>query len=308
MTIECVNSVLKSDYSDFKLFIIDNGSEVSEHNKLYNEFQNSPRVEVLRTDKNLGYARGINYGLEQASNAGADYFLIMNNDTIIDKNAMKELIDASKRYDDHAIISGKVYHYDSPDIIQYAGSFFMENNILKETYPFKDEKDVGQCEAEREMDMLDDIFWLLPKNIYQAVGPYPDCYFLYAEQADYALQAVKKGFKLIFTPKAKLWHKGSLSSGAGNRHAPVANFWRNKSSIIYLYRNLKIHQFTIIFIKRCIKLFLKVVLSCLKIKDVENYGKHYSALIGFLYGVKWIFHQKPDDGYNPFINNKGLNK
>ena len=42
---------------------------------------------------------------------------------------MKELLEVSKRYDDHAIISGKVYHYDKPDIIQYAGSYFVDNNI-----------------------------------------------------------------------------------------------------------------------------------------------------------------------------------
>jgi len=302
MTIECVNSVLKSDYDDFKIYIIDNGSELSDCTKLYDEFQDSPHVRILRTEKNLGYAGGVNYGLKQAFNAGADYFLIMNNDTIIDKNAMKELVDASKRRDDHAIISGKVYHYNSPDVIQYAGSFYLDKNILNVVSPFQNEKDVGQCEVEREMDMLDDIFWLLPKNIYQSVGLYPDCYFLYAEQADYALQAVKKGFKLIFTPKAKLWHIGSLSSGNGNCYAPTANFWRQKSRIIYLYRNLKLHHFIIISIKISIKVVLKFLLSYLKIRDIENYGTHYSALLGLLYGFKWIIHQKPDDGYNPFID------
>jgi len=308
MTIECVNSVLKSDYNDFKICIIDNDSEVSEYNKLCQEFQNSPHVKVVRTDKNLGYAGGVNYGLEQAFNAGADYFLIMNNDTIIDKNAMKELLEVSKRYDDHAIISGKVYHYDKPDIIQYAGSYFVDNNILKVTSPCINEKDIGQCEDEKEMDMLDDIFWLIPKNIYQSIGPYPDCYFLYAEQADYALQAVKKGFKLILAPKAKLWHKGSLSSGDGIRYAPKANFWRKKSLIIYFYRNLKPYHFITISINILIKSFFKYLLSYLRIKDVENYEMHHSTLIGYLYGLKWILDQKPDDDYNPFIIKPSENK
>ena len=147
------------------------------------------------------------------------------------------------------------------------GSFFSDRRYLKEIYPGKDEEDIGQCDKEEERDMLDDIFWLVPNKIYKEVGNYSDNFFLYGEQADYALQAVKKGYKLIYTPKAKIWHKGSATTGGGNEYSPPVNFWRKKSGVIYLYRNTKRHFFYLNFFKTLFKLIVKNILNFLNIRS-----------------------------------------
>lgn len=300
MTVDCVNSILKSDYENYKLIVVDNGSNKVQYEYL-NEKISDNKIVVERIENNCGYVGGVNHGLSVSKGYGADYYLIMNNDTIIDKNAIKELVKCGNDFQEEAIISGKVYHFDRPNILQYVGEKFIDKKRLRTKAIHKDEKDIGQCDEVVERDMLDDIFWLLPNKIYQKVGKYSDNYFLYAEQADYALNVVRNGFKLVYTPKAKIWHKGSLTTGSGNRFSPPVNFWRKKSTVIYLYRNTTKKYFWPLIIKNISKLSLKSFLSFLRLRNKDRKSE-YAAWLGTVYGLKWVFSKKPDNGYNPFIN------
>ncbi len=283
MTLECVDSILRSTYNNYKLIVIDNGSTEEEFNFLIESIDSNVLVE--RINENCGYVGGINRGFLAGSKLNPDYFLIMNNDTIIDSNAVQYFVEAGEKYNQKAIISGKVYHFDRPNIIQYAGSFFSDRRYLKETYPGKDEEDVGQCDIEEERDMLDDIFWLVSNKIYKDVGNYSDNFFLYGEQADFALQAVKKGYRLIYTPKAKIWHKGMVTTGGGNILSPPVNFWRKKSSVIYLYRNTKRQFFYLNYFRSISKLIVKNILNSLNLRNAIHKKSDYAALIGYFYGI-----------------------
>jgi len=299
MTIECVNSVLQSSYDKFKICLVDNGSEEDDYLKLVEYYNNNPKVDILRIEKNSGYVGGVNFGLEKASSFDPDYFLIMNNDTVIDKEAIKILVESAINYNDEAIITGTVFDFNSPNTIQTTGSFFYDKRYLKENYPYR-LNDVTQLELieDEERDMIDDVFWLLPKKVFLKTGLYSTCYFLYAEQADYALRAVKNGYKLIYTPKAKLWHKGSITTGEGDKQAPPVVFWRNKSSTIYLFRNIKRRYFFMFLLKKLLKQSFKSLLNFVKNIKPNN---AYCALTGILYGLLSIINRKPDNGYNPFL-------
>jgi len=299
MTLECIDSILKSSYRNYKLIVVDNGSRKEEYDYLINNVDS--KVLVRKIEKNCGYVGGVNHGFSEANEFNPDYFLIMNNDTLLDEKAIHYLFEAAERNKQNAIVSGKIYHFDKPNILQRTGSFFSDKNYLKEIYPGKDEEDRGQHDKEEERDMLDDIFWLIPKKIFQEVGYYSNNFFLYCEQGDYALRAVKKGFKLVYTPKAKIWHKGSVTTGEGNKLSPAVNFWRNKGSVIYLYRNIKKKYFYLKLLKSLPKLIIKNTFNFLYLRSTNDKRSDYAALVGYLYGIKWIFNKKPDDGYNPFI-------
>lgn len=299
MTIECLNSILNADFENYKILLIDNGSRNEEFMKL-DYFSENSKVILERISKNCGYVGGINFGMKVGLKYDPKYFLIMNNDTIIANNAISELVKTADKYEQNAIVSGKIYHFDQPNVIQHTGSNFIDKRYLKETYPGKDEKDIGQCDKEEERDMLDDIFWLLPVEVYNQIGGYSNHFFLYAEQADYALRAKMVGVKLIYTPKAKLWHKASTTTGGGNRYAPSVNFWRNKSSIIYLFRNTKKIYFINYILNTLPKLFIKHLLNILKLRKSTDPKSDYAALVGHLSGIKWTFRKREESGHNPF--------
>lgn len=300
MTTDCVNSVLKCSSHEFMIFIIDNGSEEGNYKKLDANFKDVHNVKILRLEKNKGYVGGVNFGLEQASISEADYYVIMNNDTIIDKFAISGLVNTSTKYNDEAIVAGKVYHFNKPDTIQYVGGIF-RNKYLVLDYPHRNEKDIGQCEFETERDMLDDILWLIPSKVFKVVGYYSNDFFLYAEQGDYARRAVNNGFKLIYTPNAKIWHKGSYTTGEGDRNAPYVNFWRSQGGIIYRAKHLSNYLFWTYSFYLLIRLFIRLILSFIRKPIMENTKSEYASIRGVLNGILWKFNNKKNTGYNPFL-------
>ncbi len=295
-TIACVKSILESDYPDFIIYLIDNGSEHEDYQVLLKKFKGNSKVRILRMEKNKGYVGGVNHGLENAFKEKPGYYMVMNNDTIIDKYAITELVNTAKKHNDNAIVSGKVFYYDHPNVLQHIGVIITDPRYRKTYYPGKNEKDVGQHDQEAERDSLDDVFWIIPAKIFKDVGYYCNYYFLYAEQGDYAHNARKKGYKLIYTPKAKMWHKESMTAGGGDPRALPIYYWRGKSSFISSYRNLKTKYFIIKNVKDVSKFIIKALVA-----KTQHRKANIARIRGYWAGFKWLFNKKPDNGYNPYI-------
>ncbi|MFW5793377.1 MAG: glycosyltransferase [Bacteroidota bacterium] len=296
MTIECVDSVLQSTYNSFQIYVVDNGSEKEDYQKLNAAYHNNLNVKLWRIEKNCGYVGGVNHGLKKAAEQRPAYFMIMNNDTIIDKNAIEFLVGAAQRYNDMAIVSGKVYYYDQPDILQHTGVIFTDHRYLKTDYPGRNEKDTGQFDNEVERDSLDDVFWLLPRPLVEDVGFYSNYFFLYAEQGDYAQRARRKGYKLIFTPDAIIWHKESLTTGGGNTKALPVCYWRGQGRFVFAFRNLEKRYFAILTIRNMMKLIYIALLS----RSLKGQCA-FATLRGYFWGLRWLFRRKSNDGKNPYL-------
>jgi hypothetical protein len=264
---------------------------------LKNEFADS--IQLYRTEKNLGYAGGMTYCLEQAVKTDPHYFLIMNNDTILDQKAIGELVKTAQRYKDRCVVTGKVYFYDERDILQTVGNEFDRKQMSEKRIGYR-EKDAGQYDKEDEREMIDDIFMLLPASIYREVGGYSKFFFLNYEQTDLILRIKDKGCKAIYTPGAKLWHKGSFSTGGlGN---PYMMYWEGKSIIIIHYLYQSIFSFILFYIKYLTVAFWRLFKGLVKVSlGMNNVLKPKIALIrGILSGTGWILNQKPEAGYNPY--------
>ena len=236
-TIKCIDSILKSRYDNFLLFVIDNGSTQDNLHDLLNKLPKDDRLIFKKVKENRGYVGGINFGLEEGIKLNPDNFLIMNNDTIIDKYAIDELLKTYKDFDKKVIVTGKVYHYDDPNRLQFIGSRYTNKKQLVRKSLGVDELDSGQYDKVEERDMIDDIFWLFSAKLYNKIGGYSTYFWFNSEQADFALRAKKENYKLIFTPKAKLWHKGSVSVGGRDANPRLA-YWTIQSKLILKYLHL----------------------------------------------------------------------
>jgi hypothetical protein len=298
-TLECVDSILKSADCDFKVIVVDNNSETDEYKLL--QTITDERVIIKKSDINRGYSGGINYGLEFAKLLNPGYYLIMNNDTIIDKFAVKELISTSKKYDDKCIVSGKVYNMDEPDTLQYIGQWC--RNYKKFDYPpyIRDlkEKDTGQYDTEMEMEMLDDIFWLLPAAVFTQVGNYCDYFFLYGEQNDYVLRAKKLGLKMIYTPKAKIWHYQHLSVTDDDQKSQRIAYWTYFGVLLLVYLHLSVLDFFKFYTVNFIKLVVK---SIIQFGSTKQKTVSQPMLYAYFYFTIWLFNKKPNKGFNPYSN------
>src|ERR1035437_7338298 len=299
-TIKCINSLLDSTYKNFIILLIDNGSKEEHYLRLQKELNKDSRIILKRIVQNCGYVGGINYGLEEGIKLDPGYFLIMNNDTIIDKNAISAFVRTSKEYESNAIVSGKAYHFDEPNKLQLVGIMMVENKLLISKQIGVDEIDNGQYEEIVEYDLLDDIFWLIPAKLFLEIGGYSSYFWFNYEQEDFAIRAKNVGYRLIYTPKAKIWHKGSLSIG-GRDYNPNQAYWTIQSSLILRYLHLQKTHFIKFYFKTIISIistFIKsFYLQAFRKRDILNYAK--AKYHGWMYFNKWVIRKNVNTGYNP---------
>jgi hypothetical protein len=231
---ECIDSILDSDYSNFKVIVVDNGSKDNSLELLERLYGLNDKVIILKNKKNLGYSKGMNVGLDYSfNNLEADFCLVMNNDTFLDKQAISALVEVAQKDEKIGFVTGKVYYADKPNIFQTIGKF-SEAGLLNIRYRGKGEIDKGQYDKDCELDFCDDIFWLVSKELYQKTGGYDPEFFLEAEDFDWQLRAKKAGFKIMFAHKAKIWHKVSMVIG---KDSPRKAYYDARNPLIAVMKN-----------------------------------------------------------------------
>lgn len=302
-TIECINSILNSNYSNYDIYLIDNGSNIVDYNRLQEEFYNVNKIKLLRIENNKGYVGGVNFGLKNALKKSYRYFIIMNNDTILDKEAIAELVKTAIKYEDNAIISGKVYNMDEPNTLQYIGQWCKNKNNFEYIPYVKNfrEVDIGQFDEEIELDMTDDICWLIPRKIIQKVGLYSEDFFLYGEQNDYVFRAKAFNFKLIYTPQAKIWHHHHLTTANKNSKSLKIYYWQSYATLILMYKYLN----KVFFIKKYFKIFSKTFTRLIIYTFFKRLNYERQKCIAWFLAnkefIKWLLGKnKINTGYNPF--------
>ena len=279
--------------------MVDNGPEENDSASLQSYVQDKVIYEVL--PPNRGYTGGINHGLEVAAKINPAYILILNNDTLIDPNALQELVSAAGSFENQCIVTGKVYDYQEQNRLQYIGHKLRNKQLLKFTRLGTGEYDSGQYDEIIEMDLLDDIYWLLPIEVVNKIGKYNEYFWFNGESADYALRAKKSEIKLVYTYKAKLWHKGSMSLG-GRSHNPKITYWQTQSTLIFRYLHLKPFYFLLFYFSLIgsslygyLKTF-RLTGEIRKNRRLQLFAKYKAVK----YFNRWIFFNQPNKGINPF--------
>lgn len=277
-----VSSYLLNDYKNFEVVVIDNGSVDGTKEYVENKY---PQVKLIRTEKNLGYSGGFNFGLKYAfDEQNADYVLITNNDVKADSKMISALVETAVTDDKIGFTIGKTYLYDNPTVLQSVGRGEDPINWHSQHIGFN-EKDIGQYDKVDERPFCDDIHWLVNRKVYEETGGYDTIFKFQAEDFDWQVRAKQAGFKIYFTPYAKIWHKYSATIGKNSSFRLYYDF-RNLSIVIMKYREIE-------FIKKHLRSKLHDLLwlsfkNILKLK----WGHVIRAWAGFLSAVYWGFKNK----------------
>jgi GT2 family glycosyltransferase len=207
---EALDSYVHNDYSNFTITVIDNGSHDGTYTFVKEKF---PQVEIIRSTHNLGYAGGINFGLTYVFHrSDTAYVLLTNNDVKADKRLISELVKIAEADEKNGFVTGKVYYYDNPTVFQTVG---------KKSDPIRwngghignREKDNGQYDEVSERFFADDIYMLVSRKLYRAIGGMNTLFFFQSEDYEWQARAKTLGYKIMYTPYAKLWHKVSMTIG-----------------------------------------------------------------------------------------------
>lgn len=281
----CLSSVLAMDYPNFSVIVADNGSADRSVVLMREEF---PHVHIVELGKNLGYARGFNAGLEYAASQGVDYFLIMNNDTVIDKAALSALINTAQTQPKAGFVTGKSYYYDHPDILQTIGK--KEDPICwSGNHIGEGEKDIGQYDVIEERAFLDDVMTLVNRRMYDEIGGYDPQFFLDCEEFDWQVRAKKKGWKFFYTPKAKIWHMVGMSRGGeGN---PIGRYFNSRNYVVVMALHAGIWKFLRYYFWTGVKLTDSLLKGFVQF-NISKIKARLAMWLGFVGGTFWLIHRR----------------
>lgn len=242
-TIDCINSLKKVNYEDFKIVIVDNCSINDSYNKL--KIYENDQIILLRNKKNTGFAGGCNYGIKYALKNKADYIMLLNNDTEVDENFLSELVYTMENSKNTAMVGGKIYYYNSKKLWFANGSY--NNFSCKVKHYIKETSEVENT------NFLTGCLQLIDAKIFYKVGLLNEKYFMYYEDVEFCNRLVEAGYNLKYNPKAIIYHKCGQSSDYKSANA---QYYSNRARYIFIKEHYnKIAMFILYF-----ELFIKFII------------------------------------------------
>ncbi|MFQ5706469.1 MAG: glycosyltransferase family 2 protein [bacterium] len=210
-TLACLSSLEKIEYSNWRICLVDNASTDGTVAAVRSSFR---RVEIIENSENLRFATGNNVGIEYALKQGADYVLLLNNDTRVAEDFLTRLVEVAES-DGHIGMAGsKIYHFDRPDLIWSAGGTisFWRGEIAHRGLRKHDAQKYNETQ---DVAYLTGCTLLVKRGVIEQVGLLDPAYFIYTEDADWCERTRRAGYRLVYVPESKVWHKVSATSGGG---------------------------------------------------------------------------------------------
>ena len=202
-TRQCVESLQKAyrNAANFDVIVVDNAST-----------KKNIEIETFLKENTIYFSGGNNVGIRYAMKHDYDYILLLNNDTIVERDFLDKLIVGIEDKEDVGAVIGKIYYDYDHSILWYAGgSVNMKKGIVCQRG--FGEKDRGQYDTTEEVYFITGCMMLIPVEVIKKVGLLDDSFFLYAEDLEYSLRLMKKGYKLYYVPNSIIYHKVGASSG-----------------------------------------------------------------------------------------------
>jgi GT2 family glycosyltransferase len=223
-TLKCVESLRKSKSSGVQIVVVDNGStdeSVVQLQKL------SPKVDILETGKNLGFAGGCNAGIRFAMQSGADYIWLLNNDTEVDLVALSAMIEMAESDTAIGAVGSVIHSMSQPSQILVWGGGHI-NFFLGTSHHFTDRV------PDDRIDFLSGASILIRRSMIEQLGLLDDSFFMYWEDADYCFRLRRAGFRLAVAPESKIWHKEQGS--VGKKSVPLDVYF-NQSAVRFFAKH-----------------------------------------------------------------------
>ena len=231
---DCLGSLLKNTFRDFETIVIDNGSTDGSQ-KFVKE--NYPEVKLIQNKKNLGYAGACNQGIELAA---APFVLLLNNDTVMPENFLREMFNAIQKDDKIACVQPKILSIQDKNYFDYSGAAGGEMDILG--YPFARGRIFDTVERDkRQYDKIDDtVFWtsgcalLLRKSVTDEVGKLDEDFFAHQEEIDLNWRVQIAGYRNVVTCATHIYHYSGYTLRSDNQRKMYLN---HRNNLIMMIKN-----------------------------------------------------------------------
>ncbi|GMW02231.1 MAG: glycosyl hydrolase [Candidatus Hydrogenedentota bacterium] len=212
---ECFSSLLATTYSNVRFVLVDNASTDGSPEFVQEHFGHDSRVEFLRLPENRGWSGGNNAGIERALEAGADYVLLLNNDTWVAPSAVEMLVRAGEAYPGTGAFAPKMLLYDNPRLINSMG---IECSIIGVGWDLGlGQPDGPKWDVPRQVLGVCGGAAFFRTSILRKTGLLPTDFEIYLDDLDLCLRIWDLGSEVWTCPGAVVRHKFSATMGKGKR-------------------------------------------------------------------------------------------
>ena len=218
-TLECIESLQEQTYTDFHMVVVENGSLDKSAKKL--QTLESDQLTIMVNDKNLGFAGGVNTGIEWALSNNYNYIALFNNDATADRDWLRNLISSARKHKS-GITTGLLLN-NSGEKIDSTGEQY---SIWGLAFP--------RSRGNNKEEAPDGGFVfgatggssLYSVKMLREIGLFDEVFFAYYEDVDVSFRAQLAGWKVVYTPDAIAYHK----QGATTNRIPglaIVNTFKN---------------------------------------------------------------------------------
>lgn len=225
-TCELIDSIPFNN--DTEVIVVDNASKEDEANLISARY---PQVKVIRSDKNLGFARGNNLGIKVAK---GKYILLINNDTFFKEYNIDTLINRLESSEKIGIVCPKLRFAWGNNPIQFAGYTPLSTITVRNQAIGFGEEDHGQYDTAHPTPYAHGAAMLIKREAIEKVGFMPECFFLYYEELDWSMMFTRAGYEIWYDPSCTVYHKESQATG---QNSPLRTYYITRNRLLLVKRN-----------------------------------------------------------------------
>lgn len=271
-TINCIKSLKCIRNKDFITIVVDNKSTNNSLEKL--KVLENNKIIVVDSRKNGGFAYGNNIGIAIALKRQVDYVLLLNNDTLVTSDFLDKLLDCFSEKDNVGIATCRIMYNEDRKKVWYAGGQMDWNNLRAIHYNINEYE--FKIQKIEEVDFASGCCMLISSKCLHEIGGLSEDYFMYCEDMDYCIKAQENGYRILYNPRAVIYH--CVSSSGGGADSPFVIEWSNRSRRI-IFKKYKNHidktKRLYVYIKCELYTLTKILLKSHRLDSLAAYKKSF---------------------------------
>lgn len=202
----CILSLVRSSLP-VNIIVVDNASHDNTCKIIDDKFKG---VQLIKLEKNIGFGKANNIGLEEAKRNNADYIILLNQDAWVESNTLEILVNISIRYPFYGILSG--LHLDGK--AEELDLNFSKQFTAEKCPYFLSDLLLNKSKEIYEIEFIPAAFWLIPKPCFEKVGLFEPLFDIYGEDCNYIQRANYHNYKVGVTSMTSICHDRKNRGGA----------------------------------------------------------------------------------------------
>ena len=301
--LSCIKLALEKERRIFReVLVVDNGSRDGSASEVKRVF---PSIHLIENEKNLGFAKAVNQGLQKAS---GKYILLLNPDTQVKKGAIERLVSFMETHPRVGISGPQLLNSDGSKQNSIANfpslaTELLNKSLLRWLFPKKFPGKERDYSEPIEVDSVIGACMMVRRDVINQVGLLDEEYFLFLEETDWCYRIKKAGWKIYYVPQAEVYHFQGKSAEAEKKKAKIEYY---RSRYHFFKKNRGGVQWVILLtgllIRLGCELLAMTVGSLVTLFTVKNWRRKLSI---YAYLFQWHLKLCPKDmGLEPTIKTK----